>query len=217
MNDSGQAVFTGVNSGLSGKSAHGCIFLGWDHFEECHSKYSWICVLHLDLAVNVNKNGQLAFLGSFDPTFTVLPFFYNGSSVQNLADSLPASSGANFFREIVINDIGQVAFSGCQAVGSVGACIQHSVFLLNGSGVSLLCSDCSFGDFIENLSINNRGHVAWSDHQSGGVNFFDGTSVRDLTTDPVAKGAGYFKFFNPKLNNADQIIFAKPNKFAIRS
>lgn len=58
-----------------------------------------------------------------------------------------------------------------------------------------------------NLSINASGHIAWGTQQSEDIGFFDGTAIRVLTNDPVAKGAGYFQFFNPKLNNADQIIF----------
>jgi hypothetical protein len=216
LNDAGQAVFTGVNPSIADSQGHlrADVFF-WDGTTLKNLTKDIPGFVAGAPGPYLNKNGQIVFTGVTNfgggPS---KPYFYNGTSVQNLADSLPSSSAANTFREIVINDAALVAFSGCQAVGSVGACLQPSLFLFNGSAVTLLVD--GFVNQMTNLSINASGHIAWGAQQLEDIGFFDGTSIRVLTVDPIARGAGYSLFYNPKLNNADQIIFGA-NKFASRS
>jgi hypothetical protein len=208
LNDAGQAVFPGVNPTITDSQGHPRtdVFF-WDGTTLKNVTGNIPGFVVAGPGPYLNKNGQIAFLGdmNFDLGRTK-PFFYNGTSVQNLADALPFLS---IFREIVINDAGQVAFSGCQQLGTIGACLQPSVYMFNGF-VSNIFVDNVTSQSITNLSINARGHVAWLSGSANGVpilDFFNGISIRDVADDPVAKGAGYFQIFDPRLNNADQIIF----------
>src|SRR5262245_12937012 len=168
LNDAGQAVFTGVNPSITDPEGH-----------PRRDVFFWNGTTLQNVTVNIpgfvasnqpnlNNNGQVAFTGSTNFNgFESLPFFYNGTSVQNLAAGLNLPlSAANFFHAIAINDLGQVAFAGAHET-AFSYVSPHQVFLFTGTQMNLLCDECSFGSLITDLSINNRGHVAWSDNQSG--------------------------------------------------
>src|SRR6266508_3855171 len=120
LNDAGQAVFPGVKPTVTDPEGHPRtdVFF-WDGTTLKNITADIPGFVVFGGNINLNQKGQIVFIAStnFD-FFRNFPFFYNGTSVQNLANSLPPSTGANIFGETVINDSGQVAFSGCQAAGS---------------------------------------------------------------------------------------------------
>src|SRR5262245_7367596 len=129
LNDAGQAVFAGVNPSIAdpqGRPRTDVFF--WDGATSKNITAKIPGFVVFGGSINLNQSGQIVFIASTNFDFSRnFPFFYNGTSVQNLADSLPPSAEANAFQEIVINDAGQVAFAGCR-IGSSGQCTSpHQV------------------------------------------------------------------------------------------
>lgn len=146
--------------------------------------------------LRLNQSGQLAFVGYSVPG-TATPFFYDGTSLRNL---WPTGGGVVNSDAIALNDSGWVTFAGC-----FGKCGR--ILLFDGVGVNVICdAACGFGADVWQLSINARGHVAWGGAPYG-VGFYDGSSVRDVTEDPVAKGSGFDFFGVVQLSDADQVAF----------
>ncbi|MBI2998261.1 MAG: choice-of-anchor D domain-containing protein [Deltaproteobacteria bacterium] len=207
LNNAGQAAFIGSNPTLSRSD----VFF-WDgsalkNITKDDPEFASFGIANPS-NLKLNQNGHLVFIGWAGLSFHV--FLYDGVSLKNLSKGLPVS-GANSFTKADLNDFGKVAFSGCHQ-SSWGCAAPHEVFLFDGSIVNTICAgtsnQCGFGSRIEAVVINNLGHVAWYGGTGySGVGFFDGNSMRELTNDPVFRGAGYDYVSGLKLTDSDRLIF----------